>query len=217
MSYTVLRVTEGGVVLFDAHQSRFEVAGENAVQGFLLFAAEARPGIYSLTWRGGVLDVVERATTSLFEGIPVRHAISPFAGSGQRLVKTPPPNPYQALRQAGTATLLTSATGDEIYESCTAAVIGWSGHRFVAPPQDRPCLDSTALRILDAAGALERGPILRESRACLALVNAVAGLVVPMAPGRDPFPAEGRALAARIFRESTKRPPGPESGHASTG
>lgn len=211
MSYTVLRVTEDGVVLFDAHVRRFQPAGEAAVRAFGRFAADAAPGIYSLTWAGDALEARVRTTTSLFEGIPVRYVASPYAGSQTRVVKSPPPNPYQALRQPGTATLLTSEDGTELYESCTAAVVGWSGERFLTPPVDRPCLESTALLALAAAGALDRAPILRSSSAPLGLMNAVSGLIIPAIPGRAPFPNEGRTLAERIFRESARRLPRAES------
>jgi hypothetical protein len=205
VSYTVLRVVESGVVLLREHEDRFRVAGPAALGAFQRFASEASPGLYALTWRNGELSVQVRTTTSLFEGIPVRYMVSPLAG-GHSIPKTPPPNPYGVVRQPGVATLLTSADGLEIFESCTAGVVAWEDDSFVVPPEDRPRLVSTTVTAIERALRPRREPICRGDSRALALVNAVSGLVIPVMPERPSFPAAARQRFNSMLEEATGRP-----------
>jgi hypothetical protein len=205
MSYTVLRVVDRGVTLYEAHEARFVPAGPAAVAAYCAFAAEARPGVYSLRWADDHLEAVLRDKISLFDGIPVRYVPSPLSASDGLVPKAPPPNEYAGVRTAGVATLLTSPDGVEIFESCTASVVAWDDG-FVAPPPDRPRLLSTTTTTLLQQASVHAAPLLKRSRLPLALINAVSGLVVPSLPDRDPWPAEARTLFDRVWTESTRRP-----------
>jgi hypothetical protein len=104
------------------------------------------------------------------------------------------------------STFLTSADGEEIYESCSAAVIAWDGARFVLAPSDRPRVDSTAERALRGGAEWVTAPVLRHGSLPLALVNAVAGICLPSVEGRPPFPAAAQEIVAAIFTASIRRP-----------
>lgn len=184
MSYTALRVTESGVVLFDAHRRRLGPAYEDA---FDAFAASAEPGIYGLRGVDGLLEVTRRDRSRLFDGIPVRFRPSPIADRTGPQVKTPSPSAWDGVRQDGVATFLTSPDGAELYESCTAGVLAWDGDTLVAPPDAVPRIASVTEAFLLEAHAHRRAPLRREARWPLVLVNAVAGACVPSLD-RPPFP-----------------------------
>lgn len=184
MSYTALRVTESGVVLFDAHRRRL---GPAYAAAFDAFAAEAAPGIYGLRGTDGRLEATRRERSRLFEGIPVRFLPSPIAERVGPQVKTPSPSPWDAVRQDGVATLLTSPDGAELYESCTAGVLAWDGGTLVAPPDEAPRIASVTEAFLLGRHAHRRTPIRRDAGWALVLVNAVAGACVPSLDA-PPFP-----------------------------
>lgn len=187
------------MVLLREHLARFAVAGAEAEAAFRAFAAGARPGVWSLRWRADGLEVTERAGSGLVDGMPVRFAVSPFAGRTGAFAKRGPPSPYDAVRLSGVATLLTSADGSEIYESCIAAVVGWDGTRFVLPPEDRPRVRSTSEAVLVASLEFRRAPIAVGGDLPLLLVNAVKGPCVPAIPGRPPPPREAVERLAAAF------------------
>lgn len=206
MSYTLLRVVEDGVVLFEEHRRRLAPAGGRIATRFDDFARSATPGIYALRAGAGQLAVERRERSRLFDGMPVRWLVSPFAGRHGLFPKLPSPSEYDACRQACVSTLLTSANGLEIYESCSAAVVGWDGAQLVFAPEDRPRVDSTAERALRARVAFTAAPLLRDARLPLALVNAVAGLCLPVVPEREEFPEDACALVRAALAATARRP-----------
>jgi hypothetical protein len=202
MSYTVLRVTEAGVVLFDAHRRRLGAACEAA---FDAFAAAAEPGIYGLRGVDGRLEVTRRERSRLYDGIPVRFLPSPIADRTGPQVKTPSPSPWDAVRQDGVATLLTSPDGAEIYESCAAGVLAWDGTTLVAPPLETPRIASVTEAFLLARHPHRRAPIRRDAGWALVLINAVAGVCVPSLPA-PPFPADVLSALHESLSRSAHRP-----------
>ena len=204
MSYTALRVDEAGVVLFAHHARRLAPEGGALRDAFAAFARDAAPGAYTVTSSGGRLVATVRGPSRLVDGMPVRSIVSPFAGQAGLFAKPAPPSPYDAVRISGVATLLTSADGRELYESCSAALVGWNGTALVLAPSDRPRVASVAESALRAAEHVE-APLLAAQTTPLALVNAVKGLCRIAAPGREPFPAAAAELIERLLRGSTSR------------
>lgn len=186
LPYTVLRVVEAGVVLFDYHRARL-ADGDGAELAFDAFAARAAPGLYVLRGVGpGELSVTERPASRLADGQPTRLLVSPIAHLAGPQRKVPSPSPWDAVREAGVATLLTTADGAEVLESCVASVLAWDGQRLVAPPEDRPRVASTFERwLVENAGAV-RAPVSVAARWPLLLANAVAGPCVPAQPVAPP-------------------------------
>jgi hypothetical protein len=193
MRYTTLLMTDRGVRLRALHLERLAPEGEAVRRAFEAFEASACPGVYGLRAQDGTLVVTPRPPTMLEDGIAVRFVVSPVAHLRGAFPKPPSPGPYDAVRMAGVATLLTDPAGTEIWESCRAAVMGWDDG-WVAPPADRPRVRSLALQAACAALPVREAPLAVASAVPLVLLNAVAGAVVPRVPGRDPVPRE--ALAA---------------------
>ncbi len=205
MTYTTLRVTGAGVVLHDFHVDRLAPEGAAGRAAFARFAREARPGIYAVTVTGGELRAERRAGSRLADGLPVRFAVSPFAAGRGGFPKPAPPSPYDGMRRPGVATLLTSSDGDEIYESCVAAVLGWDGARFVCAPDDRPRVASVAEAAVRSALPSVPAPLRAGDRLPLVLLNAVAGPCT-VRTGRPPAPGVALALLAGLLERSTRRP-----------
>ncbi len=206
MSYTLLRVTEAGVVLFAAHRARFEPLGARVTAQFDRFAAEATPGVYALRAAAEQLAIEPRDGSRLFDGMPVRWAPSPFLGRRGRFPKPASPSAYDRCRQAGLCTLLTSEDGAEIYESCSAAVVGWDGTRLLLVPEDRPRVDSTAESALRESGGIATCALMRHSSLPLALVNAVAMVCLPSIDERPVFPPEVRDRMVAAIAATAQRP-----------
>jgi hypothetical protein len=204
-AYTSIWVNARGVVLFEQHCARLARAGIECERAFRKFAASAAPGAYSIRADRVGIEVRERPPSALFDGISTRLMISPYIDCIGSYPKPPPPSRYDSVRVRGTATLLTSADGTEIYESCTASVIAWTGERLISPPLDRPAVESTAIAALRAAGMLSASPIKTEATHPLALVNAVAGIRLPAISTRGPFPADIRAQIESQFASTTGR------------
>jgi hypothetical protein len=207
--YTTLRVIGRGVVLLEAHARRLAPRGGPVRDRFLAFARSAAPGVYALTARGDALSVEARGGSSLVDGTPWRLAVSPVARATGALAKPVPPGPYAAVRAPGIATLLTSPDGEEIWEACVAAVVGWDGERLVLPPADRPRVDSTSERAIAANLPFTRAPIPSRGAMPLLLVNAVKGTCALDARGRTPFPAAQVQAIERLLAALTGR--GPEA------
>jgi hypothetical protein len=208
--YTTLRVTGGGVVLLEAHARRLAPRVGPLRDRFLAFARSAAPGVYALTARGDALSVEARGESALVDGTPWRLAVSPVAGARGALAKPPPPGPYAAVRARGVATLLTSRDGEEIFEACVAAVVGWDGDRLILPPVDRPRVDSTSEQAIAENLPCTRAPIPSRGAMPLLLVNAVKGACTLAARGRAPFPAAQVKAIERLLAALTRRvlPPG---------
>jgi hypothetical protein len=203
--YTTLRVTDGGVVLYDGHVERLRAEGPGALDAFARFAREARPGIYAVAASGADLQIEPRGGSALAEGMPVRFAVSPFAARRGEFPKPAPPSPYGAVRRPGVATLLTSVDGGEIYESCVAAVLGWEGGSFVCVPEDRPRVASVAEAAVRAGAPCVRAALRADDELPLVLLNAVAGPCA-VALGRPPVPPSAVALLRDVVAASARRP-----------
>jgi len=116
------------------------------------------------------------------------------------------PSPYDAVREEGVATLLTSPDGAEIYEACSTAVLGWDGGRIVCVPAGRPRVWSTAEHAVREHLAVVEAPILTASAAPLLLVNAVKGTSVIADRARAEYPPDVRAGIERLFASLTALP-----------
>ncbi len=198
MSYTALRVDPDGVVLFEHHLARFRECGPAVRDGFLAFARSAKPGVWTLRAVGPRLVATPRDPSLLFDAMPIRTQVSPFAGARGRLAKPPSPCPYDSVRTPGVATLLSSADGSELYEACSAALVGWDGAALVIPPDDRPRVASTAEAAL-CLGRTIRAPLRADSSMPVAMVNAIKGLCLPSVPGRERFPPEAVQAVALLL------------------
>jgi hypothetical protein len=205
MSYTLLRVIDAGVVLFEHHRRRFERAGVAAASAFDDFAWSTAPGIYALKWRGSTLDVAQRPESRLRDGMPTRLVPSPLAANAVMLAKPPSPSAYDSVRADGVATLLTSPDGAEIYESCSAAVVSWRNGSFLLVPSDRPRVASTTERWLAEAAPCREEPLLVESSMPLALINAVKGACLVDVPGRAPLPELAREMIETMLPVTARR------------
>lgn len=196
LPYTVLRVVEAGVVLFDFHRARL-ADGDGMELAFDAFAARAKPGIYVLRGVGPAeFSVTERPSSRLRDGQPTRTLVSPIAHLTGPQRKVPSPSPWDAVRQEGLATLLVTADGDEYLESCVASVLAWDGARLLAPPDERPRVASAFERWLVETSSATRAPLHVEARQPLLLANAVAGPCVPEQPVPPPPEVVERVRAA---------------------
>lgn len=204
MSYTVLRVSERGVVMREAHRARLG-GGPLVAASFDAFCRHAPPGIYRVTTAEDGVEAVLRPASQLGDGQPVRWVVSPFVGQVGAFAKPPPPSPYEAVRQPGVTTLLTDAAGQEIYESANASVVAWDGHGLVLPPEDRPRVASLAEAFVASRFKPRRVPIPVNGPWALLLVNAVR-VAVPAHHGRDAFPAELRAEVEAALEATASRP-----------
>jgi len=205
LRYTTLRVTGAGVVLHDLHAGRLAPEGPKALAAFRRFAREAAPGVYGLAAAEGRLRIEPLGGTRLVAGMPVRRRVSPFATRCGAFPKPGPGGAYDAVRVPGIATLLTSADGTEIYESCVAAVVGWDGARLVCVPDDRPRVASLAEAAARQVLPWANAPLRAAADLPLILLNAVAG-PCPVDAGRPPVPAEVVAALERAMTRLTCRP-----------
>ncbi len=195
--YTVLRIGAGGALpLFEAHLRRL---GEAARAPLQTFARGAVPGVYRVWWTAAGLETEARGPSRLVEGLPARLAVSPFAGQRGRFAKPPSPSPYDAVRTAGVATLLTSADGLELYESCVAALVAWDGRELVLAPTEAPGVASVAEAVVAGALPHRRAPLRADADWPLLLVNAVVGTCAVSVSGRGPFPSRVRAQVDALF------------------
>jgi len=199
--YTALIIHEGGKIpLLERHVRRLGLRSREAV---LKFARDATPGVYRLTWTGAELISEARGPSRLIENMRVRFVVSPYVSLRGRFAKPAPPNRYEAVREAGLATLLTSEDGLELYESDSAALVAWNGG-FVLPPLEVPGVRSLAEEALVEALPHTRAPIVRESAWPLLLINAIAGTCAIDVPGRAPFPpGEREKIASVLAREQS--------------
>ena len=194
MPYTLLKVTESGVVLLEYHLRRLGLSdGERTARKvFAHFLREAPAGVWAV--RVVAFDGIEatrRPGSRLFDGMPTRLAPSPIASHAGTIPKPASPSPFDAVRLPGVATLLTSPNGREIYEACSASVIGWDGAQLVCVPSDRPRVWSTTEAAIREHLQVREGPIGVESMPIL-LVNAVKGTCAVAGPSSLSFPEKVR-------------------------
>ncbi len=204
MAYTLLRATSQGVLLLEQHRRRLALAPESA-RAFEDFARVCEPGVYAIRADEKVHSIERREGSRLFDGMPARLAISPVLASPPRLAKPAPPGPYQPVRAQGIATLLTDPTGQEIFESCSAAVLGWDGTSLICPPDDRPRVWSTAMAAVREAFPVRQSPLPATGMALL-LINAVKGTCVLARPGEPEFPEKTRAEIEATLESTARRP-----------
>lgn len=205
--YTLLRVTERGVVLLDHHLRRLGAVSSGRDRDALLtFLASAGPGVWAVWLGDGEVRAEARPGSRLADGMPVRALPSPLAPASGPVAKLSSPGPYDAVRADGVATLLTSPDGSEIWEACSAAVLGWDGEHLVVPPPDRPRVWSTAEAAVREHLPVVEAPLPLASAMPLLLVNAVKGTCTPDLPGRDPFPSRVRQAIEELIASSTGRP-----------
>jgi hypothetical protein len=205
LRYTTLRVTEAGIVLHDFHVERLAPEGPAGLAIFARFAREATPGVYGVALAGDELRAEQRSGSQLVEGMPVCLVVSPFAAQRGAFPKPGPPSAYDGVRIPGVATLLTSADGSEIHESCVAAVLGWDGTRFVGVPEDRPRVTSVAEAAVRASLPFARSPLRTDDCLPLILINAVAG-PCSVSTGRPPVPAAAVMFLTQVMQRFTRRP-----------
>jgi len=204
MRFTTLRVTPAGIVLRELHRRRLDAAAGPRRAAFQRFAAAAEPGVYALWLAGdGAARWTRRERSLLADGMAVRYRVSPVAGERGRLPKPPSPGPYDAVRAAGFATLLTDPAGSEVYEGDTAAVLGWDGARWLHPPDDRPRVWSTAEVAVREHLPARAAPLPVAGDGPLVLVNAVKGPCTLDLPHRPPVPPDALAQIERLFAELT--------------
>ncbi len=188
MHYTLLRVAaDGRVLLRERHERRV------SLQGFVPV-----PGIHAVRRdEAGVLHSELRPASRLFDGMPSRLRPSPLGPTDASIPKPRPPCVFDAVRVPGVATLLTSPDGREVYEACSAAVVGWDGG-FVLVPMDRPRVWSTSEAAIRAGLPFRERPLLVNEGLPLVLVNAVKG---PCTLGRESagFPSEAVREIARLI------------------
>ena len=173
MSYTTLRVSRSGVVLFAAHAERL---GPALLPAFESFAASATEGVYSLRAQGYQLLVEQRPESRLRDGVALRTAVSPVLARGGPFPKPASPSEYDAVRAPGTVTLLTDAAGEELYECDLASVMAWDGSTLILVPEDRPRVLSVAELFVARTFAHRRAPIRVDGTWGLLLINAVAAV-----------------------------------------
>lgn len=196
--FTALRLTGAGEIpLFEGHVRRLGEESRGALRHFASLAAE---GVYRVSWDGAQLTTTPRRASRLVEGMPSRFAVSPFAGQRGRFPKPGPPSPYEGVRVEGVSTLLTDATGEEVYEGCVAGVVAWDGASLVLTPEDVPAVASVAEAEVAAKLSVRRARILVKSDWPLLLINAVAATCQVSVPGRAPFPADQRAKLDALLR-----------------
>lgn len=198
--YTVLRVTDQRMPLFEEHVQRLGEASRAPLRHFL---SQAQGGVYRVTWDGAELKTTRRSDSRLKEGSPTRFVVSPFADRRGRFAKPAPPSPYDGVRVEGVTSLLTDPLGEEIYEACVAGIVAWDGGSLVLPPEEVPAVASVAERRIATQLSPRRARIGVDSDWPILLINAVVGTCKVNIPGRGSFPATVRAhLDVVLQRES---------------
>jgi hypothetical protein len=206
MPYTLLLVTERGVVLRDYHLRRLKLDADDATRdAFLRLVAEPPPGVRAV-WsdRAGGFRAEPRPGSKLRDGMTARFLPSPVAERAGQLPKPAPGGPYDGVRLQGIATLLTSTDGSEIFEACRAAVVSWDGERIVCAPPDRPRVWSTAEAAIRDHLPVREAMIPPTSDAIL-LVNAVKGTCALSEAHSRGFPAAVRREIEDLFASLTQR------------
>ena len=180
----------GTVPLFEGHVRRL---GEDSRAALREFTSLAAPGVYRVSWSGQRLTTQARSASRLLEDMPTRLVVSGFSHQRGRFPKPAPPSPYDAVRLEGVSSLLTDASDEELFESCSAALVAWDGHSLVLPPLEAPAVASLAEAQVASHLRHRRARVLVRAHWPLLLINAVAGTCAVNVPNRPPFPREVRA------------------------
>lgn len=192
--YSVLRVDEAGhVPLLKRHARRLGVGA-----GVLRDALRV-PGVFRVTFDGAVLRVEQRPGSRLLENMPSRFVVSPYVERVGRFAKPAPPSAYDGVRVSGVSTLLTSADGRELYESCSASLVAWDGAGVVLVPFAAPGVASLAEEAVAEVVPHRRAVLAVKSEWPLLLINAVAATCGVVVEGRDAFPGEVREQLQRVL------------------
>jgi hypothetical protein len=207
MRGTSFIVNETGVVLYDYHLWRFKSEAPEVRQAFQKFCLQALPGIYRATVKENQIEIVSRSPSLLFDGMPVRYRVSPFWGKSTGWFPKPSsPCPYDEMRVSGVATFLTCSEGKEIWESCSASLVGWEKDCYILAPEKLPRVASVSEQAI-RDNLLWREAIMGvEETIPLALINAVKGICVPHSARRGSFPAKAKAKIEDLFVRLTRRP-----------
>src|SRR5271157_3432545 len=106
MPYTLLRMTDAGMVLWDYHARRLEVDQQSAAhEPWLVFSRETAPGVWAVwTDRRRGMQAQLRPGSRLYDGMPARTLPSPVVDRVGQFPKPSSPGPYDQVRLAGTAT-----------------------------------------------------------------------------------------------------------------
>ncbi|MBN1962328.1 MAG: hypothetical protein JW841_15450 [Deltaproteobacteria bacterium] len=203
MPYTSLRLTERGIVLKDFHMRRLQAAGPNADAALEQLAKDKKPGCYSVWAEDKVWRIEPRGESRLYDGMPIRYLPSPLLGKVGPCAKTASPNPYDAVRTLGIATLLTSANGEEIFESCSAAVIGWDGNQFICVPENNPHVWSTSEAAIRKYMPFISAPIKISDTFPVILVNAIKGVCTITTTDRQDMPQKVIKQLEELFLDLT--------------
>lgn len=205
MSYTRLKVTEEGIVLCDYHLRRLAVGGEE-LEAFVGVAKKTGPSVWSLWLQDGQWHWQQGSGSQLHDGIAVRYATSPVADQSGAQPKPRAPCVYDAVRARDSATLLTSVDGQQIYEACRAAIVGWDGTKLVCTPQDRPRVWSTTEAAIREHLPVNEAPIPVHSTMPILLINAVKGPCTVSDPKRQPFPRSTQHQITDLCAQLTHYP-----------
>ncbi len=191
MRYTLLRKTPDGIVLCVYHERRLGLQrGTLLFDEFVQFSRRAEPGVWAVWLDDQGIRVEIRPESRLRDGMETRLVVSPVGNHKGTMPKGAVLEAYNSVRVPGIATLLTSQDGREIYEACSAAVLGWDGAEVVCVPNDRPRVDSTSeTAIREHVTHVER-PIPVGAIMPLLLVNAVKGTCTVASPSRGQYPSK---------------------------
>lgn len=193
MSYTLLRVSEFGVVLWEGHCERLGIVPEidtrlHATLHRELLARGA--GVYAVRVDGGAFTIESRQDRRWPQAIAWSTALSPlFGGTGLR-AKADVLSLYADLRTRTGEVLCTDGSGDYVYETARASVFAWDGARVIAPPIDAPRVSSVGELALRDAYTVSCRPLRVDGdTGALFVLNAVRG------PGR----LQGHDVPEHVF------------------
>lgn len=183
LSYTLLRVTPAGVVLWRAHAERLGLGAADArtVQARL---RAAKAGVYAVHVEDDGVRIEPRANRTWSVAEPWTCMDSPLLGREGLHDKAAVSHLYEPMRcdprrQLRAEVLCVGGGYREVYESARASVFAWDGQNIWAPPSSAPRVRSVselALRMAFEVG--ERALAADGSAGALFLLNAVRG------PGR---------------------------------
>ena len=202
MTFTTLKKGPQGVPFLAAHLERLlgdRARDSNIVHDFKAQLGLQPDGIISVQCDAHSYVFSHRSRSRYFDGIPLRYLPTPLSTSGP-VAKCASPSEYDAVRQAGIATILTDPSGQELFEACSSALLGWTGAGLVMTPDDRPRVQSIAEKYLKIAMNIHRVALRKDAGLALLLVNAVGVFTPEHGPV---FPPEIRGELEALFVRET--------------